>query len=330
MSLANDRVLVTGATGFLGSALTRRLIANGATVRMLVRSATKAEALGNLGAEIVIGDITDAEATRRASADCAVIFHAAAALGGSYASQFPVNVTGTENLIRAAAQAGARRFIHVSSLAVYSPVLTGLIDESMAAIPGQDPYGNTKAAGERSVRDVSAETGLTHVIVRPAGIYGPGASLWTRSLLRLATGPVTPFIGDGRARAPYVFLDDVIDMLILVSEHAAAANQTFNCVSDPSPTWRDILTAYAQLAGKTPNWVALPKALGLALSGLLMLTATRGSINRDAPDYLHFITRPDKQFSMVKAHRLLGWQPQVDLETGVSRCAEFLRNEGLL
>lgn len=330
MSLADRQVLVTGATGFLGGALTRRLIAEGARVRALARSASKAQALEMMGVEVILGDITDADAARRAAHGCAIVFHAAAALSGTYEEQYPANVTGSGIMLRAAAEAGAARFIHISTLAVYSPAYTGLVDETKAAIPGQDPYGNTKAAGEGAVRAASEETGLPYVIVRPGSIYGSGAGLWTGALFRLATAPVTPFIGDGRARAPYIYIDDVVEMLILTGEHPAAANQTFNCVSDPSPVWRDILTAYARVAGRAPNWLSLPKGLGLALSGVLMLTAPRASLQRDAPDYLHFITKPDKQFSMAKARALLGWEPRVDLETGVAACAGYLRAKGLL
>src|SRR5262245_48512348 len=146
-----SRALVTGANGFIGSALSRRLLHDGIAVRAMCRSAEKGRALADKGAEVVQGDIQDAAITRRYAEGCDVVFHVAAVGAGSAMLQYAVNVQGTRNVLRAAHEAGAQRFVHVSTVAVYGYNVSGPVDESHPQHPSKlDFYMRTKAMGEHA------------------------------------------------------------------------------------------------------------------------------------------------------------------------------------
>ena len=266
MTLSDQQVLVTGATGFLGGALVLRLAVEGARVRALARSARKAEFLRERGIEVFEGDVTDRTAMREAAQGCHVVFHVAASLGGSYAQQRAVNVEGTRNVALAAALANVERFVHVSSISAYGYNYRGDVTEEMALAPGADPYAITKAEAEHVVREID----MPYTMIRPGMIYGPGAVNWTGNLFKVARLNPTPFVGNGLGSAFAIHVDDVVDLLVTSATHPAAVGQVFNCTPDPSPTWREYLGRYSLLAGHD-NWLAIPPALIYPIAGIAML-----------------------------------------------------------
>lgn len=321
---SGQQVLVTGATGFLGGALARRLAAEGAQVHALVRSPQKAAFLTQHGIEIVQGDLNSTDALRRACEGCTVVFHVAAALSGSYEAQYEANVEGTRMLLDAAAQAGVQRFVHVSSISVYGYRVSGDITEAIAPAPGADPYPQTKTEAEAVVRRGS----VPFTIIRPGMIYGAGAVNWTGNLFRLARMKPTPFVGSGQGSAFPIHVDDVVDLMVTVAEHPAAVGETFNCAPDPAPTWREFLGHYAQLAGHN-RWLALPPVAFSTLARSISIISPSNSRLRDLPDQVGFLQAPIT-YKMTKAHDLLGWSPRVPLDKGIAGCAHWLREQGWL
>lgn len=322
-------VFVTGGTGFVGTALTRRLLASGARVTVLARSAAKAAPLAALGARIAHGDLNDSPgAVRPAAAGAEAVFHVAALMGGPLEAQRRVNVEGTRRVLEAAVATGARRFVHISSIAVYGNVLPLCVDECTPLTPGSSPYGITKAAGERLVRAFEAEHGLAATVVRPGMIFGPGSNMWTANAFRLARLRPTPFLGDGAMPVHAVDLEDLVDLLLEAGQHPAAAGETFNAVIDPAPTWREYIGAYARLAGHD-EWRALPIWPARALAGLLLLGAPRYSVVRDLTDMIERVVSPS-WFSAEKARHLLGWEARTTPAEGAARSAVWLRETGLL
>jgi dihydroflavonol-4-reductase len=321
--MIDQQVLVTGATGFLGGALARRLAADGARVRGLARNPAKAEALRAHGVEVVLGDLSDPDSLRRAAEGCLSVFHCAAAFG-SYAEQHAVNVEGTRHMVQAAATAGVEHFVHVSSAAVYGYRCGGDVTEDTAPMPGADPYAITKLEAEQIVR----QSGIPYTILRPGMIYGAGSPNWTGKLFRLGRIKPTPFIGAGHGSCFPVHVDDVIDHLIHACTHPGAVGQTFNCTPDPSPTWRDFIGRYSLLAGHD-RWLPLPAAPFAAITWLITPLSPRISQSRDARDALGFLQRRTT-FKMDKTRDLLGWSPRIDLDSGVASCALWLREKGLL
>lgn len=317
-------VLVTGATGFVGGVLARRLLGLGAQVTVLARSPNKAAPLARLGARVVYGDLQDAGAVQTAAGGVDAIFHSAALMGGRLEAQRAVNVDGTRHVMRTAARAGVRRVVHVSTVAVYGNVLPLRVTEEAPLGYGCSPYAITKAAGEAVVRD----SGVPYAIVRPAMIFGPGSNMWTANVFRLAKLRPTPFLGAGEQPAPAIYVEDLADLLLLAATHPAADGEIFNAVLDPAPAWREFIGACSALAGHS-DWLALPPLAGRLLAWSMLLGAPRYSTARDFPDMIEQVLGPSS-FDAGKAHRLLGWRAQTTPAEGAQQSAAWLRAIGLL
>jgi nucleoside-diphosphate-sugar epimerase len=149
----------------------------------------------------------------------------------------------------AAAQAGVRRVVHVSSAGAYGFRPRGDISEDVPLEPARAAYGISKAEAEDVVRKVALEQELDYGIIRPGFIYGPRSRIWTAGLFRIARRKPTIFVGDGSGSILAIHVDDVVDLMTVLALHPAAARQAFNCTPDPAPTWREFLGAYAALAG---------------------------------------------------------------------------------
>jgi 2-alkyl-3-oxoalkanoate reductase len=326
--LTNKWIFVTGSTGFLGSHLLERLSSQGCRVRALARRPERAASIGELaGVELVAGDVMDLSALREAMAGCAIVFHVAAAFSG-VELQSDVNIRGTHNVATAAADVGAERMVHVSSIAVYGYRQYGDITEASPTQANHDPYSWTKARGEKEVQRVSAERSLEHSIIRPGMIYGPRSGMWTGRLFELARRRPTLFLGDGHGSCFPIHVDDVIDLMLILATHPAAAGETFNCTPDPSPTWREFLGEYSALAGHD-RWFGIPPWLIRPAAELVGRFAPKDHPLRDLPAILTY-GQQRTTYKTDKARELLGWQPKVSLQEGIAGCRDWLGSEGLL
>jgi dihydroflavonol-4-reductase len=327
MTLEGRTVLVTGASGFVGGALANRLLGDGAEVRALVRDASRARELAARGAELVTGDLTDPNALRRAVEGCAVVFNVGAALHGSAAWQYAVNVAGVSALVAAARQAGVGRLVQVSSVAVYGYDRPGIMTEAMPPRPGVEYYAQSKALGERVLFTEGTAPGLEVTAIRPGMIYGPRSRTWTGKMFQLVRRPPAPLPGQGNTYCPLVYIDDVVDLLLTVAEHPAAPGEVFNAVTDEPVTWREYLGAYAAMAGHQ-TFLPIPLALlrtGAALAEPLLRLFGEPEPAREAVEA--FVARR-RAYSMNKAARLLGWRPAVNLVEGMAGAEAWLRETG--
>lgn len=323
MTLAGKQILITGATGFLGGALARRLLQDGAKVRILARSPDKATSLRERGAEIVQGDLTNADSLRGVTDGCEIVFHAAVDYT-TYERQQAINVEATRHLIDEAIRTRTTRFVHVSTVGVYGAHVRGDVAEDRPTHPLADKYAITKAQAERIVIEAGQRNRLSTVIIRPSMIYGAGADIWTNGLFRLVHRRPHLWIDDGGGSAPLIHVDDVVDCIVTAADHPAAHGETFNCAPDPTPTWREVMSAYARLA-RFGRWQPIPLVPVLVpVAGMAMLFSPRGSIARDFPELIGFMREP-VSYKMTKARDVLGWSPRVNLETGIISCLPALR-----
>ncbi len=242
-------VLVTGATGFIGGALARRLATEeGAIVTGSGRSVGKAAGLGSLGVRLEAADLRDAATMGELVQGQQIVFHVGAWLGArDDGSAEQINVTATESLVRQAAAAGVRRFVLVSSVAAYGVPPDGPITEDWPlALDQSYDYGRTKAMGDAAARRVAAEVGLDLVVVRPGMVHGPGGEAWTRNILDVVRSGKPTLLGR-RGHASTLYIDNLIDLMLLMAT-SPDAEGAYNAVDAVMP-WQRFFGYFADHAG---------------------------------------------------------------------------------
>lgn len=270
------RVLVTGGGGFLGSAVVRRLVARGDTVRSLTRS--RYPTLDALGVQTVLGDLADPAVTAAAVADCEAVIHTAAKAGdwGPAADYARTNIEGTRVLLAACRAAGVSRLVHTSTPSVVHTGhdIAGGDERLPYATRFNAPYPATKAVAERLVLAANAST-LATVALRPHLIWGPGdTQLVPRIIARARQGRLR-FIGDGSVLIDCTYIDNAAAARLaaldrLTSDAACAGRPYFISQGEPRPL-RDQVNDILACAGLLPvtGTLAFPVAYGLgaALEG---------------------------------------------------------------
>jgi nucleoside-diphosphate-sugar epimerase len=254
---------VTGASGFVGGALTRSLLADGWRVRALARSQSAAAAIEALGAEPVRGDIGSASAIAAGAQGCELAFHAAAlaAEWGEWSEFEAANVAGTANALSGCREAGVRRFIHVGTEAAHfdmEPLVA--IDESEPLRPDSSVmYSATKARAELLVREAN-DAGLETVVVRPRLVWGPGDATVLPGIVAAVESGRFRWVHDGRHRTSTTHIDNTVHGLRLAAERGRPGDAYF--VTDGEPVvFREFITGLLATRGVTPSDRNAPKAL---------------------------------------------------------------------
>lgn len=321
--MASDGVLVTGGGGFMGHALVAAEAARGAVVRSLDPHHTRPRPPGAV--ERIDGSILD-EDLAPALDGIGVVFHLASAHlevkeGEDYFRQ--VNVDGTRNLLEAAAAAGVRRVVHVSTVGVYGQMDDVRFDESSPTEP-TIPYERTKLEGERAAHAVAEATGIQLVVLRPSWVFGPDCAR-TQKIFRAIRKRRFPRIGPCRAGRDGIFIDDAVRGMQLAATHDAAAGETFILASGDAPTIDEWIDAIADAQHVAPPRMRLPIAVmrpvGLGCEVAFKL------LGRDAPfsrRSLKFYTN-GTVFDASKIRERLGFECTVGWRDGVRRTAEALR-----
>lgn len=327
--VAGRVIAVTGAAGGIGLATTRRLVEAGAVVRALTRTAAGAERLTAAGADVVVGDVADERVLADLFAGASFGLHLAAWMGGKGGASEArrVNVVGARAVVAAAAEASVQRLVHVSSVAVYGPTLTGVVDESRQPRAVGDPYGDTKLQGEVAARGAAEAAGLDLVTLRPTMVYGPGVSSWTLAPLRgLAAGlPLTLGRGDGLLDAVYV-ADVARALHLALVAGATARGGTFN-VTGAAVTWNEFFGAYAAMLGRPLRRV--PAGLARAAARFAALVTAPLGDARVVGEMVE-VMLSTATFSGAAAERDLGYRAEVDLAKGMWATARWLRESGRL
>lgn len=323
-------VFVTGGTGFVGAHLVKALRARGDHVTVLARRPALAQELG-WGSDIRVlrGDLEDEAALRQGSEGADVVYHVAGRIAARTAADFmATNRDGTANVLEAARDGSAKRFLFVSSLAVAGPTTPGHpIDEQRAAQPVTD-YGRSKLAAEVLVR--AMPTSLPWTIVRPPVVYGE----WDRATLKifqLARRGVVPVFGDGSQELSVIHAEDLTTAMIAAATSPAAVGRTYFASHPAWTTSRALVLAVGRALGKTPRIVPLPDLVARSILwtvGTLAYLAGRATLlSADkSEEYLAaaWTCRSDA------LTRDTGWHAQIELETGLQRAATWYREVGWL
>jgi nucleoside-diphosphate-sugar epimerase len=322
IELPGRRVAVTGAAGFIGSAVARRLAGDGAEVIGIEVTPELAEGLDPAVAESRVADVSDPAAITAALEGADLVVHTAAHVRewGAMEEFVRVNVGGTANVLDAAEAAGAERVVHLSSVVVYGYEDERHQDESAFRRAVGIPYIDTKSASDR----IATRRGA--VVVRPGDVYGPGSVPWTlRPVELLRTGQLAlPGRGDGTMLP--VYIDDLVDAIVLALRRGTPGHAY--TVWDGEPvSFHDYFSRLAQVAGGRPPR-KLPRALLAALAGG---TEAIARIRGRPPAFgRHGITLVDRRgtASNRRAREELGWEPRVNMDEGLRRSAEWLQTSG--
>jgi nucleoside-diphosphate-sugar epimerase len=304
------KVLVTGATGFVGRALLHRIIADG---RISARAAVRGER-DTLSASVEcvqIGDLSSVANWQPALSGIDSVIHLAGRahimrerVSDPLAEFRRVNAAATEKLARDAATAGVRRLVYISSIKVNGE--SGTFTEADQAKP-EDPYAISKHEAELALRRIASETALEVVIIRPPLVYGPGVRANFRALMRaIERGIPLPF-GAVNNRRSVVAVDNLVDLILACIEHQAAANELFLISDGEDLSTTDLIRRIAKAMGRPARLIPVPVPLLLAVATAL----GKRDIARRLLGSL--------QVDISKARRRLNWTPPVSVDEGLRR-----------
>ena len=315
-------ILVTGATGFVGSRLAERLVADGARVRAGVR---RPDALEVPGAEAVALDLTDPSGFAAAVDGVDVVINVAAWVGfGDDSQAMAINVDGPLALFAAASDAGVSRFVQYSTCGVLGKSPTNPISGDTPPDPNQkDTYHRSKALLEPAIRSAAEGSDTELVILRPGLVYGPGSRGWTAGMLKLVKKGTPVIFGAGDGHAFPVFIDNLVDATVLAASAPGASGHLFHIVDTTVP-WTQWFGYFGEMCGKKPK--ALPFAVGkvAALAGELLplgLPLDREKLALMQTKYV---------FDDTAERDVLGWTSAVSLDEGMERARAWLVETGRL
>jgi nucleoside-diphosphate-sugar epimerase len=321
--------LVTGGSGFLGSHPVEALVARGEHVRALVRSTSKQTHLQGLGVELEYGDLTDAPSLRRAIRGAERVYHCAALAadwGYPWATFRAINGTGTGSLLEAALEAKVSRFIHVSTSDVYGNPDAPVDETAPHRLRGW-PYGDTKIQAEQLVWAFYREHGLPVTVVRPVSIYGPRSASFVLEIVELLRSGGLVHIGRRAKPAGLAYVANVVDVLLRVACSERSVGQAYNASDGSSISWQQYVDRLARIIrAPAPRAVVLYRPAYLTgwamerIYGARRIEA-RPLLTRMAVE----LWSTDQGFSIEKARRELGYEPEVDFDEGMRRVEAWLR-----
>jgi dihydroflavonol-4-reductase len=324
--------LVTGASGFVGSAVARALVAGGAPVRALVRPRSARGLPADLPLEPAVGDLDDPASLARAVAGCRSLFHVAADYRlwvPQPEAMYRTNVAGTRALLLAAAEAGVERIVYTSSVATLGrPAGGGTADETTPATLGEmiGHYKRSKYLAEQAVRELILERGLPVVIVNPSAPVGPRDARPTptgRMVLEAARGRMPAYVDTG---LNLVHVDDVAAGHLLAFERGRVGERYI--LGGQDMTLGEILALIARLSGRRPPALRLPAAallpVALAAEGLARLRGAGEPLV--TVDGVRMARKP-MYFSSAKAARELGYRAR-PAETALADAIRWYRDRG--
>ena len=324
------RILVTGATGFIGTRLVRRLVEEGHSVRALARESSDVGFLRPLDVEIVRGDVLDAPSVERAARGCAVAYHLAAARTASVARPSDVraiNVEGTHNVARAALRVGLDRLVHASSTGIYGAFNSRMATEDDQPRPNS-PYRLSKWEAETLLRRAHRDEALPIVIARVCSTLGAGARRWLPLFRKIGQGRFR-LIGRGTNLLHPGHVDDMVDGLRRAAAEPGVEGETYNLAGPQPLTSAEFMRMIAAELDTTLSALRLPSAPYRARYLLANRTfAAEGPTWLGFHPYEMFLT--DRGINLAKAGRGIGFDPQIPVRRAIRDTIAWYREQGHL
>jgi nucleoside-diphosphate-sugar epimerase len=317
------RIGITGATGFIGSALTRRLIAQHAAVRILARPSPAADLLESRGVEVHRGELANEDAATRFATGTDLVFHLAAKVDspGTKADFLDANVTSTERILQACLAARVRRVVYLSSIAVYGLIDPGTpIDESTPfddRPTERDSYAQSKILADQFAMSFSRTRNLPLTILRPGIVYGPGRPL-PIALLGFRAGRTNVIFGNPANRFPLIYVENLIDALQQAASTDQPHQQQFVILDDDDLT----LAQYHQVRSTIDHTKPLFLSGAPVLFSAAVLDAARRILPLGSSGFtLHQIHRSlvNRHYVTTKIRKSLNWSPKILLQSALTQ-----------
>lgn len=318
MKLTDKTLLITGIGSFVGLRATEMAIARGMKVRGLSPSPAKAKAAEALGAEVLVGSVTEWDAIERACQGADIVFHLESAIeaSGCLEEFRRVNVGGTVKTALAAQKAGVKTFLHLSSVMVYGFKYPDRATEEAPLRGENNPFCQSKIEAERELLTFNNPPDFGVILIRAGDIYGPGAYTWVLHPVELMAKHKFALVNGGRGIFNHLYLDNLIDAVFLAAEKEAYG-EAFNITDGSQTTWMEFFSQLADRAG-------VHKPLSMPAFAMKTAAKTLGKQLGILPEAVDFISR-SHSYSIEKARRILGYQPRVSLDLGMAETADWLR-----
>ncbi len=327
------KVLLTGATGFLGGHMTEALLNEGYQVAAMIRKSSDTSLLEDLGVELREGYLDRPESLLEAVRGVDAVIHLAAyyTFSGKWEMYKKVNIDGTEALLRASMAEGVPQFIYCSSTEAMGPVDSIPADEYSPLNPSFD-YGRSKMLAEEVVRRYAAN-GISSTILRPSGIYGPrnvnDVSYWF--ITSFANSIASRFmIGNGSSHVQFVHVDDVVQAhLLVLKKPDVSSGETYIVSEERSYSYEDVYRMLAEIMGKKMPRIKLPPLLAKVM--IAPVQAANDFLRRD--NFMWRISTvdavtSDRSYSVEKIKEDLGYSPRHKLKDGLRETVEWYRDNG--
>jgi nucleoside-diphosphate-sugar epimerase len=325
MKIKDKSLLITGIGGFIGCRTAELALQRGMKVRGLQHSLSKVQKAQNLGAEVILGSVTDPIAAQQACQGVDVVLHTAAIAkeGGNLSEFRAVNVGGAVTMAKAAKDSGVKVFVHLSSVMVYGFDYPESTSEDRILLREENPYCQTKIEAEQALLTLHDPPRFNVIIIRAGDVYGPGSMHWTVRPLLLMHQKLFILANKGQGIINHLYIDNLVDAIFLTLEKESYG-EAFNITDGQQTSWAVFFKKLADTA-QLPPPISLPARM---VKGLIRLRCLYQKIIKQSPDLLpesvDFILRP-YAYSIAKARTQLGYEPKIDLDEGMQQIQTWLK-----
>jgi len=322
-------ILVTGANGFVGSVLCKKLLERGYKVKGLVRKTSDLSLLEGVPIQKVIGSLEDTASLEKAVENVSLVYHVAAAVTdwGIFNYFWQVNVEGTKNLLEASVRAGVRKFVYVSSVAVHSFIGAENMNESSPQLPTPFPYCQTKRETEKLVMDYHHRGKIIVTIVRPGDVFGPGDRTSLLKMRKMLESGTMAYIDGGETLGAFTYVENLAEGLILAGIKKEADGEVYVITDGIKLTWREYFEKLTEALDLPKPRISVNSTLAYRVASLLEFFYRLFNIKSRPPitRYLIDHLRKDFHFTIGKARRELGYEPKVGIDEAIQRTADWYK-----
>ena len=322
------KVLVTGATGFLGKYVVEELVEHGYQVRAFGRNRAIGQSLVNASVTFIQGDLTNQEDLTKACQEMDMVVHAGAlsTVWGPWEDFYQTNVLGTKYVLEACREANIERLVYVSSPSIYAAPRDQLgIKESDAPQENRlNNYIRSKLASEKLFKDYPD---VSSVILRPRGLFGIGDTSILPRVLNLSQKIGIPLIGDGRQLMDMTCVENVALAIRLALETPQAAGEVYNITNGEPRVFRDLIEETLRGLGYPIRYRKIPAPLVCAISSSLEFIYKSLKLKGEPAltRYTYYLLRYSQTLDISKAERDLGYRPKITISEGIEQYVQDYR-----